>query len=107
MRERRAPLDRNPDRAGRAGRTRGGWVRAGAGPEAAAGAEVSATFRSAGIVVALLLALTHAPAAWAHASLVRSEPADGVVTSQPPAVVKLIFNEPVSPLVMRIIGPSG
>jgi copper transport protein len=51
--------------------------------------------------------LIHAPAAWAHASLVRSEPADGAVTSQPPAVVKLIFNEPVSPLVMRIIGPSG
>jgi hypothetical protein len=36
-----------------------------------------------------------------------AEPADGAVVTQPPASLKLTFNEPVSPLVMRIIGPDG
>ena len=55
----------------------------------------------------LLAGLAHASGALAHASLVRAEPADGAMLAEPPAVLKLVFNEPVSPLVMRLIGPSG
>ncbi len=58
-------------------------------------------------VAVLLLALVQAGAAWAHASLVRTEPAAGSVLPASPNALKLHFNEPVSPLVMRIIGPSG
>src|SRR5262249_7432793 len=62
--------------------------------------------------LALLLAITLAgvvqsSTAWAHASLVRSEPAEGTTMPQPPETLRLIFNEPVSPLIMRLIGPSG
>src|SRR5205814_6945443 len=60
----------------------------------------------AGLIV-FALALAHAPAALAHAALVRAEPADGAVVAQPPASLKLTFNEPVSPLVMRLVGPNG
>ena len=60
-----------------------------------------------GSVVALLLAQTLAPAAFAHATLLRAEPADGAVLVEPPRALKLTFNEPVSPLVMRIIAPGG
>ncbi len=58
-------------------------------------------------VVALLISLVHASAAWAHASLVKSEPADGAVLAAPPSALTLTFNEPVAPLVMRVIGPTG
>jgi copper transport protein len=58
-------------------------------------------------LVALILSLAQALPAFAHASLVRAEPADGAVVAEPPASLKLTFNEPVSPLVMRIIGPDG
>src|SRR3954465_5665841 len=51
--------------------------------------------------------LTQVGAAWAHASLVRTEPAADAVLPQPPTVVKLHFDEPVSPLVMQIVTPSG
>ncbi len=47
------------------------------------------------------------PAAWAHAALVTVEPPDGAILAQAPAVLKLTFNEPVAPLVMQLIGPSG
>ncbi len=52
-------------------------------------------------------ALAFAPAAWGHASLVGSEPVDRAVVAQPPATIKLIFNEPVSPLTLRLVGPDG
>jgi copper transport protein len=45
--------------------------------------------------------------AWPHASLTRSEPPDGAVLAQPPAALTLTFNEPVAPLIMRLIGPFG
>jgi copper transport protein len=48
-----------------------------------------------------------APPAFAHASLVGSDPADGMVLADAPKVLKLDFNEPVSPLVLRLIGPDG
>jgi copper transport protein len=63
--------------------------------------------RAVALLVALLLMLAQAPEACAHASLVRAEPADGAVLAQPPATLQLTFNETVSPLVLRLIGPGG
>jgi len=58
--------------------------------------------------IAVLLTVWLSPsAAFAHASLVRAEPADGAMLAETPKVLKLTFNEPVSVLVMRLIGPSG
>jgi copper transport protein len=56
-------------------------------------------------VIVAVLAGTNG--AHAHASLVRSEPADGVVIAQQPAKVTLTFNEPVSPLALRLVAPGG
>ena len=63
--------------------------------------------RRAALLLALLAALAQAPEAWAHASLVKASPADGAVIARPPPSLSLTFNEPVSPLVMRLIGPDG
>jgi copper transport protein len=60
-----------------------------------------------GLLLALFASLAQAPAAWAHASLLASDPPDGVTLADPPAHLKLTFNEPVSPLVLRLIGPTG
>src|SRR3954463_6195157 len=57
--------------------------------------------------IALLIALALAGEAYAHASLVKASPADGAVVPVAPAVLSLTFNEPVSPLVIRLIGPDG
>ena len=46
-------------------------------------------------------------AASAHATLVRSEPADGAVLAAAPDGLVLVFNEPVSPLVLRLVGADG
>ena len=51
-------------------------------------------------LAALLSALCIASAAWAHATLVSSEPADGSVLAQPPKMVQLHFNESVAPAVI-------
>jgi copper transport protein len=68
-----------------------------------------AGLRSAGIafVLVLLLALAHGTDAFAHASLLKAEPADGAVLPAAPAALTLTFNEPVSPLVFRLIDPGG
>jgi len=58
------------------------------------------------VLIAVLLAVAPS-AAFAHASLVRAEPADGAMLAETPRVLTLTFNEPVSPLVMRLIGPGG
>ena len=55
----------------------------------------------------LLASLAHATGALAHASLVRAEPADGAMLARATLGPALTFNEPVSPLVMRLIGPNG
>src|SRR6476659_512777 len=57
--------------------------------------------------IALLIALALAGEAYAHASLVKASPADGAVVPVAPAVLSLTFNEPISPLVIRLIGPDG
>jgi copper transport protein len=63
--------------------------------------------RHVAFILALLIALAHVSDAWAHASLVKADPADGAVVPLPPAALTLTFNEPVSPLVLRLIGPDG
>jgi len=52
-----------------------------------------------GVLTALLLA---AAAAWGHAVLVRSSPANRAVLSQPPARVELWFNERIEPAYARL-----
>jgi len=42
-----------------------------------------------------------------HATLLSSEPADGAVIAAAPARLVLAFNEPVSPLVLRLVSPNG
>jgi copper transport protein len=58
------------------------------------------------LVVALLLAL-HASAAHAHATLIAADPADGAVLARAPPLLRLTFDEPVSPLVLRLVGAGG
>lgn len=56
----------------------------------------------------LLLLVAMAPSmAFAHASLVASEPADQSVLSVTPKMLTLTFNEPVEPLTIRLIGSDG
>jgi copper transport protein len=61
----------------------------------------------AALLFALLVAVLSPQAAWAHASLLQAEPADNAVVATAPAGFSLTFNEPVSPLVLRLIGPDG
>ena len=58
-------------------------------------------------LAALLSALCIASAAWAHATLVSSEPADGSVLTLPPKMVQLHFNESVAPAVIGVIDAGG
>jgi copper transport protein len=63
--------------------------------------------RAVALVLALLVVLAFARQAGAHASLIKSEPADGAVVAQAPVTLRLTFNEPVAPLVLRLIGPGS
>ncbi|KRR00571.1 copper resistance CopC/CopD family protein [Bradyrhizobium valentinum] len=58
-------------------------------------------------LAALLSALFIANAAWAHATLLSSEPADGSVLAQAPKMVQLHFNEGVTPAVIGLIDAGG
>lgn len=58
-------------------------------------------------LIALMAGLLFCSQAFAHASLVSSEPADGAVLDRAPAMVRLRFNEPVAPAVLRFIDSSG
>lgn len=57
--------------------------------------------------LALLLGLAPAPAALAHAALLRSEPAARVIVAKAPEVIRLQFNEAVAPLRFQFIDPKG
>ena len=46
-------------------------------------------------------------AAFAHATLLSSDPADGAVLRDAPSHFVLTFNEPVTPLVIRLVEPDG
>lgn len=55
----------------------------------------------------VVLALMPAPAAFAHAQLLSTSPADSAIVDVAPDAVELIFNEPVNPLTIRLIQPDG
>ena len=63
--------------------------------------------RAVAVIVALLSTLVASTAALAHAGLVKAEPPDGSVLASAPTELRLTFNEPVVPLVVRLILPSG
>lgn len=56
------------------------------------------------LVAALLGSNGHA---FAHASLVRAEPADGELLATAPKSFLLTFSEPTSPLVLKLVRPDG
>lgn len=56
------------------------------------------------LVLACLLAGGRAEA---HASLIESNPADGAVVTTAPVDLRLRFNEPVAPLVLRLVDAKG
>jgi copper transport protein len=56
---------------------------------------------------ALLLVVCGSASAFAHASLVATEPRDGSMVAQAPKTVRLRFNEPVTPAVIRVIDSDG
>ena len=58
-------------------------------------------------LLALLLALALPGRAWAHAALLGSEPADGASLGGQPAAVVLRFDEAVTPIALRLVGPGG
>ena len=64
------------------------------------------------LIIALMLAMIAALSlepdrALAHASLLDTDPPDGAVLARSPETITLRFNEPVSPLVVTIVGPDG
>ena len=59
------------------------------------------------VMLAFAMMLLAAGPAFAHASLIRSNPRDGAVIASAPARFDLTFNEPVSPLVLKLVRPDG
>ncbi len=59
------------------------------------------------LIGAVLIAFIGAGQALAHASLVTSAPADEAVLAKAPPELSLIFDEPVSPLILKLIAPDG
>ncbi len=56
----------------------------------------------------LLVCILLAPRlGWAHAGLVQTMPADGAVLAASPERLRVQFNEPVSVLVLGLVGPGG
>lgn len=62
-----------------------------------------------GLLAALVLlaAIALPDRAFAHAALIKADPADGAVLAQSPTQFSLTFSEPVSPLVLTLIRPDG
>ena len=60
-----------------------------------------------GICLLLLALAAPAAPAHAHAALVEANPADGQMLADAPRIARLRFNEPVSPLVVRLVDGSG
>ncbi|SFV37359.1 copper transport protein [Devosia crocina] len=55
----------------------------------------------------LCLVLVAIAPAFAHAQLLSTQPSEDVVLEVAPAAIDLNFNEPVTPLTIRLIGPDG
>lgn len=62
---------------------------------------------AAAFIVAACLFLGGSGPAFAHAQLITSDPPDGAVLPQPPAVLTLKFSEPVRPLIARLSDDKG
>jgi copper transport protein len=58
-------------------------------------------------VAAIVVMLDPTRQALAHATLLSALPGEGVTLPAPPSVMRLDFNEPVSPSVMRLVRPTG
>ncbi|QPC90825.1 copper resistance CopC/CopD family protein [Mesorhizobium sp. INR15] len=58
-------------------------------------------------MVMLLLVMAAPNPAFAHAALIKTEPADGALLAQSPAQFIITFSEPVSPLVLTLVKPDG
>src|ERR1700758_2558210 len=58
-------------------------------------------------LLTLLSILGFASGAFAHASLISTEPGDGSVLSQAPKTVRLRFNESVTPASIKLIDGTG
>ena len=63
--------------------------------------------RIAALLAVLLCGFGCSTSAFAHASLVSTEPRDGSMVAQAPKKVELRFNEPVTPAVIRLIDAGG
>ncbi|WP_049824028.1 copper resistance protein CopC [Bradyrhizobium sp. WSM2254] len=59
------------------------------------------------LLVVLLLTVTGAGQALAHAALVSTSPRDGAIVAGQPSELTLAFTEPVSPITLKLIGPDG
>ncbi|TSE07240.1 copper resistance protein CopC [Mesorhizobium intechi] len=55
----------------------------------------------------VLIVMASTSQAFAHAALIKTDPADGVVLAQAPTQFSLTFSEPVSPLVLTLVKPDG
>ncbi len=65
-------------------------------------------FRLLLVLLGLAIAsLAMAGQALAHAALTKTVPADGAIVASTPTEFSLSFSEPVSPLVLSLIGPDG
>jgi copper transport protein len=63
--------------------------------------------RACALAFMLALLLTSASSAFAHAMLIDISPIDGAMLDVAPAEVTLRFNEPVAPLVLKLLLPDG
>ncbi|BAV47951.1 copper resistance protein CopC [Mesorhizobium loti] len=59
-----------------------------------------------GLLVGLMV-MASTDQAFAHAALIKTDPADGAVLAQAPTQFSLTFSEPVSPLVLTLVKPDG
>lgn len=59
------------------------------------------------LLASMLVAISTAGQAFAHAALTAASPGDGAVMATAPSRMTLSFSEPVSPLVLKLIGPDG
>lgn len=59
------------------------------------------------LLCSMFVAIAAAGQAFAHAALIAASPADGAVVATTPARMMLSFSEPVSPLVLKLIGLDG
>lgn len=74
------------------------------------GAPLSHVIAVAALMLALIAGgLASAGAAWAHAALIASDPAENAELTQPPPRVTATFNEPMQAqfAAMTVIGPDG